>query len=62
MGSNYINERNPTSGNTFQFCQYSAVNGQTGIYENDYPVNCCGCFEEKWLVVHHVVTFCNNRT
>ncbi|UJR34860.1 hypothetical protein I4U23_027639 [Adineta vaga] len=47
MGENYVNKRNPTSQNMFRFCQYSTAKGQSMIYENDYPLNCCGCFGEK---------------
>jgi hypothetical protein len=35
-------------GNTFRFCQFP-VNGKGQvIYENDYPLNSCGCFGEKY--------------
>jgi hypothetical protein len=34
-------------GNTFRFCKYP-VNGKGQvIYEDDYPLNCCGCFGQK---------------
>ncbi len=31
------------TGNTFRFCQYPGSEGQKLIYEEDYPLNCCGC-------------------
>ncbi len=34
-------------GHTFRFCQYPGPKGEQAIYENDYPLNCCGCFGEK---------------
>ncbi|CAF3531671.1 unnamed protein product [Rotaria socialis] len=47
MGENYQNKKDPTLESTFRFCQYPGPEGKTVIYENDYPLNCCGCFGEK---------------
>ncbi|CAF1295841.1 unnamed protein product [Adineta steineri] len=44
MGDNYTNKRDSTKGTTFRFCQYPGPKGRSTIYENDYPLNCCGCF------------------
>ncbi len=34
--------------NTFTYLQYSQDGkGQPLIYENDYPLNCCGCLGPK---------------
>ncbi|CAF1622811.1 unnamed protein product [Rotaria magnacalcarata] len=47
MGENYSNKRDSKLEHTFRFCQYPGPKGQNSIYENDYPLNCCGCFGEK---------------
>jgi len=47
MGDQYFNQRDKYLANTFRFYQYPGPQGQLIIYENDYPLNCCGCFGEK---------------
>jgi hypothetical protein len=63
MGDNYQNKQDPTKGiytniclidfifylkgNRFRFCQYPGSKEQKLIYEEDYPLNCCGCFGER---------------
>ncbi|CAF3345750.1 unnamed protein product [Rotaria socialis] len=47
MGENYSNKRDSKLEHTFRFCQYPGPKGQNSIYEDDYPLNCCGCFGEK---------------
>jgi hypothetical protein len=34
-------------GNTFRFCKFPVDGKGQVIYENDYPLNCCGCFGDK---------------
>jgi len=36
------------NGNAFRFCQYTIGENEQAIYEDDYPLNCCGCFGDKY--------------
>ncbi|CAF1387205.1 unnamed protein product [Rotaria sordida] len=48
LDSKYMNKRDSTLGNNFRFCQYPVHGKGLVIYENDYPLNCCGCFGERF--------------
>ncbi|CAF0877366.1 unnamed protein product [Adineta steineri] len=43
LESKYLNKHDPSKGNKFRFCQYKDAQGHDIIYENDYPLNSCGC-------------------
>ncbi|UJR09062.1 hypothetical protein I4U23_013310 [Adineta vaga] len=43
LEAKYSNKKDPSRGNRFHFCQYSDAQGRHLIYENDYPLNSCGC-------------------
>ncbi|UJR24128.1 hypothetical protein I4U23_027094 [Adineta vaga] len=47
LDNEYTNKKHPELGTTFRFCKFP-VNGKGQvIYENEYPLNCCGCFGNK---------------
>ncbi|CAF0807465.1 unnamed protein product [Adineta ricciae] len=43
LEAKYMNKKDFSRGNRFRFCQYSDAQGHHLIYENDYPLNSCGC-------------------